>query len=203
MPFSKLNTFVQCYWYASDFPLIYSNGIQDNYWQYDFRRTMVIRISDFDVNQICSDKWFSLSLVEDFLGFTYYPRSDEGIYYNNIMMTSANGNIFRVTGPLCGEFTGQFPAKRPVTRSLMFYLIWAWINGWVNNRKAGDLRGHRAHYDVTVMYQDHDSVTLSEAVRPDHVVNTMSQFIFSLNDNILFLHIPDWRYTSARSRRRP
>ena len=29
------------------------------------------------------------------------------------MMTSSNGNIFRVTGPLCGEF----PAKRPVTRS--------------------------------------------------------------------------------------
>ena len=23
------------------------------------------------------------------------------------MMTSSNGNIFRVTGPLCGEFTGR------------------------------------------------------------------------------------------------
>ena len=36
-----------------------------------------------------------------------------------IMMTSSNGNIFRVTGPLCGEFTGPggFPAQRPVTRS--------------------------------------------------------------------------------------
>ena len=35
------------------------------------------------------------------------------------MMTSSNGNIFRVTGPLCGEFTGpgEFPAQRPVTRS--------------------------------------------------------------------------------------
>ena len=34
-------------------------------------------------------------------------------------MTSSNGNIFRVTGPLCGEFTGpgEFPAQRPVTRS--------------------------------------------------------------------------------------
>ena len=30
------------------------------------------------------------------------------------MMTSSNGNIFRVTGPLCGEFTG--PAERPVMR---------------------------------------------------------------------------------------
>ena len=35
------------------------------------------------------------------------------------MMTSSNGNIFRVIGPLCGEFTGsgEFPTQRPVTRS--------------------------------------------------------------------------------------
>ena len=35
------------------------------------------------------------------------------------MMASSNGNIFRVTGPLCGEFTGpgEFPTQRPVTRS--------------------------------------------------------------------------------------
>ena len=35
------------------------------------------------------------------------------------MMTSSIGNISRVTGHLCGEFTGpgEFPAQRPVTRS--------------------------------------------------------------------------------------
>ena len=35
------------------------------------------------------------------------------------MMASSNGNIFRITGPLCGEFTGpgEFPTQRPVTRS--------------------------------------------------------------------------------------
>ena len=40
-------------------------------------------------------------------------------YRHGIMMTSSNGNIFRVTGPLCGEFTGpgEFPTQRPVTRS--------------------------------------------------------------------------------------
>ena len=34
-------------------------------------------------------------------------------------MTSSNGNIFRVTGPLCGNspVPGEFPAQRPVTRS--------------------------------------------------------------------------------------
>ena len=34
---------------------------------------------------------------------------------------------------------------------LMFSLICAWMNDWVNNREAGDLRRHRAHYDVTVV----------------------------------------------------
>ena len=36
-------------------------------------------------------------------------------------------------------------------RALMFSLICARINSWVNNREAGHLRCHRAHYDVTVM----------------------------------------------------
>ena len=39
------------------------------------------------------------------------------------MMTSSNGNIFRVTGHLCGEFTGpgEFSTQRPVTRSFDVY----------------------------------------------------------------------------------
>ena len=36
---------------------------------------------------------YKVSLVEDF-----------------IMMTSSKGNIFRITGLLCGEFSGEFPA---------------------------------------------------------------------------------------------
>ena len=43
------------------------------------------------------------------------------------------------------------PHKGQWRRALIFSLICAWINGWVNNREAGDLRRHRAHYDVIVM----------------------------------------------------
>ena len=43
------------------------------------------------------------------------------------------------------------PHKGQWCRALMFSLICAWINGWVNNREAGDLKRHRAHYGVTVM----------------------------------------------------
>ena len=42
------------------------------------------------------------------------------------------------------------PHKGQWRGALMFSLICAWINGWVNNREAGDLRHHRAHYDVIV-----------------------------------------------------
>ena len=35
--------------------------------------------------------------------------------------------------------------------ALMFSLISALTNGWTNNRDAGDLIRHRAHYDVTVI----------------------------------------------------
>ena len=42
-----------------------------------------------------------------------------------VMMTSSNGNIFRVTGPLCGEFTGpgEFPTQRSVMRSFYVFFV--------------------------------------------------------------------------------
>ena len=43
--------------------------------------------------------------------------------------------------------------------ALMFSLAYAWINGWGNNREAGDLRCHRAHYDVIVMIIVHFPVS--------------------------------------------
>ena len=74
--------------------------------------------------------------------------------YITNMMTSSNGNIFRITGfyvrgihrwPVNSPHKGQWRG------ALMFSLICIWINGWVINREAGDLRRYRAHYDVTVM----------------------------------------------------
>ena len=63
------------------------------------------------------------------------------------MITPSNGNFFRVTIPLCGEFTG--PLTKPNDAEM--FLICAWTNGWMNNREAGGLWRHRTHYDVTVM----------------------------------------------------
>ena len=62
--------------------------------------------------------------------------------------------IFSALLANCAEnspVTSEFPAQRPVARSFDVSFIYVWINGWVNNRDAGDLRRHHAHYDVTVM----------------------------------------------------
>ena len=77
-----------------------------------------------------------------------------GVFCRNGMMTSSNGNIFRVTGHLCGKFTDRrwIPHTKPVTRSFdVFFdlrlskrLSKQWWGWWY-------LRCYRAHYDVTVM----------------------------------------------------
>ena len=41
------------------------------------------------------------------------------------MMTSSNGNIFRVTGPLCGEFIGHWWIPRiKVSGAKLWYFLW-------------------------------------------------------------------------------
>ena len=55
---------------------------------------------------------------------------------------------------LCGDFTG--PRWIPHTKASdaeLWCVLWSapWINGWINNDEAGDLRRHRAHYDVIAM----------------------------------------------------
>ena len=52
------------------------------------------------------------------------------------MMTSSNGNIFRVTGILCWESTGHqwIPIIKATDAELMFSLICAWTYSWANNK---------------------------------------------------------------------
>ena len=70
-----------------------------------------------------------------------------------------SGEIYRTffnpnrCGPLCGEFTRDrwSPHKGQWREAFMFSLISTWINGCVKNGEVGELRRHRAHYDVTIM----------------------------------------------------
>ena len=59
------------------------------------------------------------------------------------------------------------PHKGQWRGALIFSLICAWTNDWVNNSEAGNLRRHRAHYDVTVM------------VQPELTIKTMAVIFYS------------------------
>ena len=78
-------------------------------------------------------------------------------FLDQIMMTSSNGNIFRVTGPFCGEISGHrwIPRTKASDAELWCFLWTAhWINSWVNNRGVGDWVRHCVHYDVIVLSRD-------------------------------------------------
>ena len=61
----------------------------------------------------------------NYLSLSLIPTSGTQVL---IMMTSSTGNIFRVTGPLCGEFNGHrwIPHTKAIDGALMFSLICAW-----------------------------------------------------------------------------
>ena len=59
------------------------------------------------------------------------------------------------------------PHKGQWRGALKFSLICFGLNGWINNRKAGDMRRYRAHYDVTMMSPGWVLPSVSEAILKD------------------------------------
>ena len=75
------------------------------------------------------------------------------------------------------------PHKGQWRRALRFYLICAWINGSVNIGEAGDLRRHRARYDVDVMGNYTDSGAIYE------MTTGMKSILLSSQTKQLTVHI--------------
>ena len=103
--------------------------------------------------------------------FNVYLRPPHAVV--SIMMTSSNGNIFRVTGLLCGNspVTGEIPTQRPATRSFdVFFDLrlnnrlskqsWGW---WFETPSCSLWR----HSNVTVKLCKSDGVSLLSLV---HVI---------------------------------
>ena len=63
--------------------------------------------------------------------------------------------FFALLALCAGNSPVNSPHKGQWRGALMFSLICAWINHGVNNCEAGDLRRHRAHYDINVMVWPH------------------------------------------------
>ena len=71
-----------------------------------------------------------------------YPKRDTAF----LLMTSSDGNIFRVAGSLCGSpVTDEFLWQRPVTRSLEVFFHLRLKKRWSKQWWAGDLRRQRTH----------------------------------------------------------
>ena len=108
-------------------------------------------------------------------------------------MTLSNGNIVRVTGHLCGEFTGPrwiSPHKGQWRGALMFSLMCVWINDCVNNREAGDMRRYGAHYDVIVMFK---RIFLNENVRISIEISLKFVLKGPINNIPALVQIMAWR----------
>ena len=77
--------------------------------------------------------------------------------------------------------TDDFPAQRPVTRIFDVFIDLRFdINGEENNREAGDLRRHRAHFDVIVIrngLMNQVSLTLRCAFSVDNQVHAKNWFM--------------------------
>ena len=61
--------------------------------------------------------------------------------FSALLALCAGNSPVPVNSPHKGQWCG----------ALMFSSICSLINRWVNNREAGDLRCHRAHYDANIM----------------------------------------------------
>ena len=100
-------------------------------WSCQIFHSGLLRFSwKWELNNI--SKFYGYSINVDVIKWEHFPR-----YWPFVR------GIHR--SPVDSPHTGQWRG------ALMFTLICARINGWVNNREAGDLRRHRAHYDVIVM----------------------------------------------------
>ena len=79
------------------------------------------------------------------------------------------------------------PHKGQWRGALVCSVICAWINGWVINRDAGDLRRHRAHYDVTVIQRWHFFLDIQSYVTSIEVCELLKNhpFCYDKNTNAL------------------
>ena len=125
-----------------------------------------------------------------------------------IMMTSSNGNIFHVTGHLCGEFTGpgEFPPQRPVTRSFdVFFDLrlnkrlskqsWGW---WFETLSRPFWRHHNDEQHFTAIPWNVEPLRLGNREKS---AMFKSHFISRLWNYMMFSTRP-WIFFSLMSRKK-
>ena len=75
------------------------------------------------------------------------------------------------------------PHKSQWRGALIFYLICAWINGSEDNREAGDLIRHRAHYDAIVLILQASNMNESASrATPLNIQTYFTQYVSLFDD---------------------
>ena len=107
--------------------------------------------------------WISRHLSDS--SFSPFPYVHESCWYDDVIKWNHFPRYWPFVrgihrSPVNSPYKGQW------REAFMLSLICARINGWVNNRKAGDLRRHRAHYDAIVMeFAEHGNMTAEFCTR--------------------------------------
>ena len=123
--------------------------------------------------------YITLSIADPSLETYFWAEFKSGIL-SELFLSSAHDDVIKWK-----HFPRYWPFVRGIHRSpansphkgqwrrvLMFSLICARINGSVNNRKAGDLRRHRAHYDVIIML-------ITDAQSTKCLISTLKPFLIT------------------------
>ena len=141
------------------------------------------KYSEIDYMLVTIDELF---LVKLFSAISNIFANMTDVHYNSILISTPDDVIQRK------HFPRYWPFVKGIHRSLVnsphkcqwrgacvFSLICVWTNGWVNNREAGDLRRHRAHYDVTVIFcmPNISRWHQSKMVMPDVFANAGAGFL--------------------------
>ena len=116
-------------------------------------------VSDHQLHDCLLNHLFSIRSKGQYCWKCFHLRTSSWWVPMAVMMKDGHDDVMKWK-----HFPRYWPFVRGIHRSpvnsphkghwrgaLMFSLICIWINGWVNNREAGDLKRHRAHYEVIVM----------------------------------------------------
>ena len=134
------------------------------------------------------------------------------------MMTSSNGNIFRVTGHLCREFTGcRWIPRTKASDAELWCFLWSAPEWRLSKQSWGWwFETPRTHYDVTVMtwpryntalyFCSHEFTTLRIQCpclfsRPETTtIITTTRFVNKITSNLLYKahQIPNLKCFSSR-----
>ena len=118
----------------------YSLGSPYSYWAHAWKESIsmctlyITSVIVYIYHIVVSMSWFTSSIKWNICLLVWkqlscqccFVNSEDGVLPINTvpMITSSNGNIFRVTGPLCGEFIGHrwIPLTKAIGAELRYFL---------------------------------------------------------------------------------